>query len=131
MSDSQEPDTNVPNDFAALRVADFGEKVQTFLFGCAIWLGSADKSLSVGEQRWLRAEFGNAYAGLLQASLKFQGKALPPYVNKCFAALDDSEREALLPKLKPWLQALALSDSVFADEERDVLDQILKQLQAP
>ena len=129
MSDAQEPDASKGS--AVLRVADFGEKAQTFLFGCALWLGSADKSLSVGEQRWLRAEFGNAYASLLQASLKSQGKALPPYVNKCFAALDNSEREALLPKLTPWLQAFALSDGVFADEERDVLDQILKQLRVP
>jgi hypothetical protein len=131
MSDAQAPGADVSNDTAALRVADVGKEAQTFLFGCALWLGSADKSLSVGEQRWLRAEFGNAYAGLLQAGLKFQGKALPPYVKKCFVALDDNERAALLQKLTPWLQALALSDGVFADEERNVLDQILKQLQAP
>lgn len=128
MSDNEKPATDESDGAVLLRAADYGAEAQIFLFGCALWLGSADKQLSVGEQRWLRAEFSDSYASLLQASLKFQGTGLPAYVEKSFAAVDENDRKSITPQLKVWLQAFALADSVFADAEREVLGEILKKL---
>jgi len=103
--------------------------VQRLLFALAYWMAAADKQLAAEEQAWLDAQFGEEYAQRwLEEFAEYDDESFFDLLHDELHGLNDEQRAALFPRLKPWLVSLARADNLLALSERIILGRILKRL---
>ena len=108
---------------------DMSLEAKTFLYACAFWTVAADENLKPHEQDWLVKQFGpDGVTKSLDEFVALESREFFEAFDRAAAALSDTERSAIYPKLEAWLASCAGVDGFADAAERDTIGKVRERL---